>query len=287
MSLENYCFDGKRQINFNELPTNSKKDRVEKNQILEKTAENLKKIEVLQDRLYAYGKESLVIILQAMDAAGKDSTIKHVMSGLNPQGVDVHSFKQPSNEELSHDFLWRAVKALPSRGKMAIFNRSYYEDVLIVKVHELYKNYRMASRCLEEADFFQKRYLHIRNFEEYLYDNSYRVIKIFLNVSKEEQKKRFLDRINIKSKNWKFSDSDIRERKLWDDYMEAYTDAINHTAAKHAPWYVFPADQKWYTRYLVSEAVLAALEEINPDYPSLDNEDTAKLLHCKELLEQE
>lgn len=287
MSLENYCFDGKKQINFNELPTNSKKDRVEKSQILEKTAENLKKIEVLQDRLYAYGKESLVIILQAMDAAGKDSTIKHVMSGLNPQGVDVHSFKQPSSEELSHDFLWRAVKALPSRGKMAIFNRSYYEDVLIVKIHELYKNYQMASRCLEEADFFQKRYQHIRNFEEYLYDNSYRVIKIFLNVSKEEQKKRFLDRINIKSKNWKFSDSDIRERKLWDDYMEAYTDAINHTAAKHAPWYVFPADQKWYTRYLVSEAVLAALEEINPDYPSLDNEDTAKLLHCKELLEQE
>ncbi len=274
--LKKYCFDGSRKLNLKELPTNSKEDKADKAEILKKTAKNQEKIFALQDRLYADGKEGLLIVLQARDAAGKDSTIRHVMSGVNPQGVQVYSYKQPSKEELAHDYLWRCNINLPRRGMIAIFNRSYYEDVLVVKVHKLYHTYQMAKRCLDEKTFILKRYKQIRNYEEYLYDNSYRIVKIFLNVSADTQKKRFLERIDLPEKNWKFSGSDMSERELWREYNEAYEEAINATATKEAPWYVIPADQKWYSRYLVSEAILDVLEKISPKYPKLSQNDIEK-----------
>lgn len=283
MELKEFRFNGDEQCDIRKMPTNCKIDKSKKEEIIRKTNENQMKIDALQDRLYADSKESLVIIIQALDAAGKDSTIKHVMSGINPQGIDVYSFKQPTSEELAHDFLWRASKVMPRRGKMAIFNRSYYEDVLVVKVHELQKTYKMAERCLKK-DFFNKRYKHIRHYEEYLYDNSYRIVKIFLNVSKGEQKKRFLERIEIPEKNWKFSESDLKERALWEDYMEAFNTAINETATSVAPWYVIPADQKWYTRYLVSEIMLDALKKIDPQYPEVSEEMRAAMVEAKKEL---
>lgn len=284
MALHEYCVDGNKHVDIEKLPTDGKKDNIKKEdkpEILKKTAKNLARIEALQDELYADGQEGIVIVLQAMDAAGKDSTIKHVMSGVNPQGVSVTSFKQPSSEELAHDYLWRVNKALPRRGQMAIFNRSYYEDVLVVKVHQLQKNYNLAPRVINDDDFFQKRYKQIRNYEEYLYENSYRVLKIFLHVSPEEQKKRFLERIDDETKNWKFSAGDLKERSYWTQYMHAYEDAINDTASEHSPWYVLPADQKWYTRYLVSELVVQTLEACKSKYPELPQEDLDSLAACK------
>lgn len=276
-NLKKYRFDGNRRLKLEQMPTDSRKDDVKKKEIVEKTQENQKKIFELQDKLYAEGKEGLLIILQARDAAGKDSTIRHVMAGVNPQGVQVYSYKQPSKEELAHDYLWRCIQNLPRRGMMAIFNRSYYEDVLVVRVHKLYKTYRMADRCLDEEVFIKKRYRHIRHFEGYLYDNSYRVVKIFLNVSADKQKERFLERLDLPEKNWKFSESDIPERELWEEYAEAYEDAINATATPESPWYVIPADQKWYSRYLVSEAILDALKKINPKYPELSEREKEKI----------
>lgn len=252
-----------------------------------KQKKNQEKIFALQDKLYADAKEGLIIILQARDAAGKDSTIRHVMGGINPQGVQVFSYKQPSKDELAHDYLWRCVTNLPKRGMIAIFNRSYYEDVLVVKVHELYKGYHMAERCLNPDTIIENRYRQIRHFEEYLYDNSYRVVKILLNVSKEKQKQRFLERIDLPEKNWKFSQSDMAERALWDQYDDAYECAVNATATKENPWYVIPADQKWYSRYLVSEIILDVLQKIDPQYPTLSQEEAEKLPQYKEMLQNE
>lgn len=250
---------------------------------------NIARCAELQDALYADGREGIVIVLQAMDAAGKDSTIKHVMSGMNPQGVSVTSFKQPSKEELAHDYLWRAVRALPERGRIAIFNRSYYEDVLVVDVHDMYKGYRMASRCIDESEetFFKKRYRQINGFEEYLYENGFRVVKIFLNVSKETQKERFLARIDDETKNWKFSASDLKERAYWDEYMKTYQSVIRATSTKHSPWYVVPADKKWYARYLVSQILLDTLEACRPQYPELPRADRENLAACRASLEAE
>lgn len=282
--LKKYRFDGSKKLDLKKLPTNSKKDKVEKEKILEMTARNQEQIFALQDKLYAEGKEGLLIVLQARDAAGKDSTIRHVMGGINPQGVQVYSYKQPSKEELAHDYLWRCMQNLPRRGMIAIFNRSYYEDVLVVRVRKLYKNYKMADRCVREKTFITKRYQHIRNFEEYLYDESYRIVKIFLNVSEEKQRERFLERINVKEKNWKFSSSDMAERELWANYDMAYEDAINETATPEAPWYVIPADQKWYSRYLVSEAILETLEKMAPEYPKIPKEEAEKFPEYKAIL---
>ncbi len=289
MKASKYCFDGKKKLNLDELSTDGKKDKVKKDDILKKTEANQEKIAALQERLYADGREGLILILQAIDAAGKDSTIKHVMSGVNPQGVDVISFKAPNSEELSHDFLWRVNKNLPQRGKIGIFNRSHYEDVLVVQVHKMNRNYHMAERVVGQKDdvFFKKRYAHIRNYEEYLYDNSYRVVKIFLNVSKEEQKQRFLDRIDTPEKNWKFDAGDLKERALWDEYHKVFEEVINETATKECPWYVLPADRKWYTRYLVSEILLKTLEDIDPQYPAVSDEEKAELAACRETLMNE
>lgn len=280
--LKSYVVKGDSKIKLKNFATKPD-DSVNKEKIIKKTNANLERMEAFQDRLYSEGREGLVLIFQAMDAAGKDSTIKNVMSGLNPQGIDVFSFKQPSAEELSHDFLWRASKNFPVRGKMAIFNRSYYEDVLVVRVHKLYENLKLPERC-KHGDIIGKRYEDIKNFEKYQYNNGYRIIKFFLNVSKEEQKKRFLERIDLKIKNWKYSESDVKERAYWNEYMKAYEDAINATATKNSPWYVIPADKKWFTRYLVSEAIVDVFKKIAPQYPVLPQAAQDNLQKDKELL---
>ena len=288
MKLEDCRFCGKGTFKLADYPTSAKVDKKEgRPQVEELMKANIERMVELQDKLYAQGTEGLVIMIQAMDAAGKDGTIKHVMSGLNPQGVEVYSFKQPSKEELAHDYLWRAVRHLPKRGYIGLFNRSYYEDVLVVRVHELWKRYAMPRRCLDmgEKDFFEQRYRQIVNFEDFLYENGYRLVKIFLNLSLDEQKERFLARIDEPAKNWKFSAGDLDERDLWPQYMKAFEDAIGATSTERNPWYVIPADQKFFARYLVSEAVVAALEACDPDYPKLSEEDLAALEACRARLE--
>ncbi len=289
MKADAYRFDGSKSCKVEDLPTDGKKENLNKDEILAKTEKNLTEMAALQDALYADGREGVVFILQALDAAGKDSTVKHVMSGMNPQGVVVHSFKQPSAVELAHDYLWRVNNCLPERGKIAIFNRSYYEDVLVVQVHDLQKNYKMPEHCLNDGkeEFFKKRYRQIRSFEEYLYENGYRVVKIFLHVSKGEQKKRFLERIDDPNKNWKFSSSDLKERALFDQYCKTFDEVIDATATEHSPWYALPADQKWYTRYLVSEIVVDTLKKCKPAYPHLSPDAEKALADCRTQLESE
>ena len=221
----------------------------------------------LQDKLYAQDKWAILLILQAMDAAGKDSVIKHVMSGVNPQGCEVHSFKQPSAEELDHDFMWRAAKNVPERGRIGIFNRSYYEEVLIVRVHKHLLERQSIPASLVTKNIWDERFADINAYEHYLARNGVVIRKFFLNVSKDEQKKRFLDRLEEPEKNWKFSDADVAQRERWHDYMAAYEEMIQHTATPHAPWYVVPADKKWYTRLVVAEAIIHAMEGLNLRYP--------------------
>lgn len=289
MKADRYRFDGSHPCDLRALPCDGKQDDLDKEKILAKTARNLEEMAALQDALYADGREGLIFVLQALDAAGKDSTIKHVMGGLNPQGVRVTSFKQPNSEELSHDFLWRVHKALPPRGSIAIFNRSYYEDVLVVQVHDLQKTYKMPPRTLEgsKKEFFQKRYRQIRHYEQYLYENGYRIVKIFLHVSKEEQKKRFLQRIDNPAKNWKFSLSDVKERAHFAEYLDTFQEVIDATATPESPWYALPADQKWYTRYLVSEIVVDSLRQCCHQYPRLREDALAELKDCRTQLEAE
>ena len=258
----------------------------DKKEAMEHMEKNLQKMAEYQDKLYAEGREALLVIVQAMDAAGKDGTIKHIFTVFNPAGVNVYSYKTPTKEELAHDFLWRTIKNLPERGKIAIFNRSYYEDVLVGKVHKLYESQVMPERFFK-GDVIKRRYEEINNFEKYINDNGIRVLKFFLNESKEEQKKRFLERIDDESKNWKFSQADITERGYWEDYMEAYESAINNTSTEYAPWYVIPADKKWYARTLISEIVCDALKEIDPKYPNLGDESKASLADCRRMLMEE
>jgi len=240
-----------------------------------------------QDKLYAQNTHALLIIFQAMDAAGKDSAIKHVMSGLNPQGCQVYSFKAPSAEELDHDYLWRNVNALPERGRMGIFNRSYYEEVLVVRVHpELLERQRLPAE-VRTQEIWKSRFDAINHFENYLVANGIVVVKFFLNVSKQEQKKRFLERIDQPEKNWKFSTADAKERDFWDDYMNAYEEVFAHTSTKWAPWYIIPADHKWFTRLAVAAAIVATMQEINPQYPRMNQAQRKELLKAKELLLKE
>jgi PPK2 family polyphosphate:nucleotide phosphotransferase len=240
-----------------------------------------------QDRLYAQDRWSLLLVFQAMDAAGKDGVIKHVMSGVNPQGCQVHSFKAPSAEELDHDFLWRCTTRLPERGRIGIFNRSYYEEVLVVRVHpELLAKQRLPPALVDE-DIWSKRLKDIRRFERYLGRNGTVVRKFFLNVSREEQKKRFLARLDDPDKHWKFSAADVRERGHWDAYMKAYEDAIRATATKTAPWYVVPADRKWVTRLVVAAAVIDAMESLELTYPAVTETQKKELAVARAHLESE
>jgi PPK2 family polyphosphate:nucleotide phosphotransferase len=235
----------------------------------------------LQELLYAQDQWAVLLIFQAMDAAGKDGAIKHVMSGINPQGCQVYSFKAPTSEDLDHDYLWRCMKHLPERGRIGIFNRSYYEEVLVVRVHPEFLENQKLPRKLITKDIWQERYEDIRNFEHYLTRNGVIIRKFFLHVSKKEQKKRFLERLEKPEKHWKFSDADVKERGFWGQYMEAYEDMIRHTATKHAPWYVVPADNKWFTRVVVAAAVIEALADLNLKFPEVNQEKLKELAAAK------
>jgi PPK2 family polyphosphate:nucleotide phosphotransferase len=239
----------------------------------------------LQDKLYAQDRWGLLLILQGMDAAGKDGTVKHVMSGVNPQGCDVHSFKSPSAEELSHGYLWRTSRVLPARGHIGIFNRSYYEEVLVVRVHpDLLAAQRLPEACVSR-DIWKERFADISCFERYATRNGIAIRKIFLHMSKAEQKRRFLARLDLPQKNWKFSAADARERGFWDDYQSAYEDMIRHTASKHAPWIVVPADNKWFSRLVVSSVVVHALDDMKLAYPEVTPQKRRELLAARRELE--
>jgi PPK2 family polyphosphate:nucleotide phosphotransferase len=238
----------------------------------------------MQDILYAQDKWSLLLVFQAMDAAGKDGAIKHVMSGVNPQGCQVSSFKAPSSEDLDHDFLWRCQKHLPERGRIGIFNRSYYEEVLVVRVHEAILKSQKLPKELITKDIWEERFQDIRNFEKYLNRNGTIVIKFFLNVSKKEQKKRFIERVDDSDKNWKFSAADAKERGYWDDYMHAYQELIKNTSTKKSPWYVIPADNKSYARIAIASAIITALDEMDLEYPKVSAEKIAELNAVKQAL---
>ena len=251
-----------------------KLDKGEASELLQQSREWLAQE---QDMLYAQDRWSLLLVFQAMDAAGKDSTIKHVMSGVNPQGCQVFSFKQPSQEELSHDFMWRCSKRLPERGRIGIFNRSYYEEVLIPRVHqEILKKQKIPERLVGKH-IWDERLADIAHFEDYLTRQGVIILKFFLHLSRDEQKKRFMKRLDTPEKNWKFSASDVHERKFWDDYMRAYQEAIRATASKHAPWLVVPADNKWFTRLVVAAAIVETVEQLDLTYPKVDAEKKKEL----------
>jgi PPK2 family polyphosphate:nucleotide phosphotransferase len=258
------------------------KDRAER--LLNEGTERLRD---LQSKLYANDQWALLVILQAMDAAGKDSLIEHVMSGVNPQGCQVYAFKAPSTEELNHDYLWRTAKRLPERGQIGIFNRSYYEEVLVVRVHPEMLEKQHIPSSLVTKHIWRERFEDMNNFERYLTRNGIAIRKFFLNVSREEQKKRFLKRLEEPDKNWKFSIDDIAERERWDDYMHAYEDMIRHTSTPHAPWYVLPADNKWYTRLIAAEAIVEALEDLKLSYPKVDKEKRKELRKVEAILRKE
>jgi PPK2 family polyphosphate:nucleotide phosphotransferase len=247
-------------------------------------AEGIDRLSDLQQRLYASDGWSMLIVLQAMDAAGKDSLIKHVMTGLNPQGVEVHSFKQPSAEELAHDFLWRISQRLPASGRIGIFNRSHYEEVLTVRVHREHLDAQRLPPALDGKNIWRDRFDDIRAFERHLARNGTVILKFFLNISQAEQRRRFLDRIEQPGKRWKFSMNDVIERKLWPKYMDAYEDLIRETSRDEAPWYVVPADNKWFTRLVVAAAIVDALDGLKLEYPKVDGKALAELHKARKAL---
>lgn len=262
-----------------------------KEEIKERAKELLKKsrknLTACQDLLYADNRYAVLVILQAMDAAGKDSAIKHVMSGVNPQGCQVYSFKKPSAEELEHDFLWRCLKCLPERGRIGIFNRSYYEEVLVVKVHPDLLEHQRLPPGKRGKSFWEARYEDINTFERHLVRNGTVILKFFLHVSKKEQKQRFLERLERPEKNWKFSPDDLAERKCWDQYMEAYEEALNATSTDWAPWYVVPADHKWVTRTVVADILCSTLDSLGLSYPEVTEEEQKALAAARDMLVKE
>src|SRR5216683_4458362 len=282
--IEPYCItkDGKFRLKDQDpADTGGLKDKQQAQGLLEKSTELLSR---MQEKLYAQDRWALLLIFQAMDAAGKDGAIKHVMSGVNPQGCQVYSFKSPSAEDLDHDYLWRCMKCLPNRGHIGIFNRSYYEEVLVVRVHPEFLAKQKLPPKLMGKQIWDDRFEDIRNFERYLTRNGVIVRKFFLHVSRKEQRKRFLERLQNPEKNWKFSDNDIKEREFWDDYMQAYEDMIRATATKHAPWYVVPADNKWFTRVVVAAAVVSTLGSLDLAYPKVGSKKLKALAAAKRAL---
>lgn len=284
--LEQYCYDGSKPFSIKEASTKETSLCSDKEEALEQMEKNNARMDELQAKLYAAKKEGVIFLFQAMDAAGKDGTIRSVLTCLSPHGVHEAAFKAPSSDELAHDFLWRIVKQVPAKGEIAIFNRSQYEDVLIGKVRELYRKQAHADR-IDEDTVMEDRYTDIRNFEKYLYRNSIRTVKIFLHVSKDEQALRFLSRIEEPEKNWKFSAGDWEERAYWDAYQKAFEDAINATATREAPWYVVPADHKWYMRYLVSEILCDTLIDMDPQYPEVTSERLAEFEKLRDSIAKE
>ncbi len=287
MSANQWRFDGARELVLKDMPTGAGAEAENKKALKKKTDENLAQVALLQEKLHAEGCEGLIVAIQARDAAGKDSLIRKVFSGLDPAALQVTSFKSPSKEELSHDYLWRINRALPPRGCIGVFNRSQYEDVLVTRVHAMEKGYRMPQRVIADPELYPRRYVQLRAWEQYLYENGYRMVKVMLNVGREEQKQRFLDRMQLPEKHYKMNLGDLEERALWDEYDAAYEDAVNATATKESPWYVLPADDKWYTRYLMSEILLTVLTEMAPAFPALDAEDEAQLPQAIEALKND
>ena len=283
---DNFMVDGKFSMKDFSTEYEGKLSKADGKKMLAKEQEKLRE---LQERLYSDGSKSILIVLQAMDVAGKDSLIKHVFGGVNPQGCTVTSFKTPNDKEYAHDFLWRHYLALPEKGKIGIFNRSHYESVLVCKVHPEYNLNEKVWKDVDDFDdeFWENRYESIRNFEKHLAENGTTIIKIFLNVSQKEQKERFLDRINEEDKNWKFSSADLAERALWKDYMNAYEEAINETSKDYAPWFVIPADNKWFTRVAAIQIIIDAMEKMNLKYPELSEKETLALEDAKKELESE
>jgi PPK2 family polyphosphate:nucleotide phosphotransferase len=281
--------DGSKSLAM--FATREKNKSIDKKSAKEALKAGIQQLRETQAKLYAHDRYSVLIIFQAMDAAGKDGTIKHVMSGVNPQGCRVNSFRAPSAQELDHDYLWRCVKVLPARGMIGIFNRSYYEEVLVVRVHPAMlagqKIVGIAEKGPPVDDFWLRRFEEINNFERYLARNQTVVIKFFLNVSREEQKNRFLDRIEQPDKNWKFSMKDVEERQHWASYMHAYGDMLQHTSTEQAPWYVVPADQKWYMRAAVMAVLVERLSALNLNFPEISAGSQAALIEAKRLLENE
>ncbi len=291
MHIDNYKVKSENDFKLSKLETSSTFKQPEEKELKKMLLNDTEKIAALQYKLYAENRQSLLIILQGMDSSGKDSSIKHIMSGVNPQGVLVHTFKHPSDLELEHDYLWRHYQKLPERGQIAIFNRSHYENVLISKVHP---KIVLAERIpgidsIEKIDknFWAKRYKQINHFEESIAESGMRILKFFLHLSKQEQCKRFLERIENKEKHWKFSSSDIIERGYWDDYQKAYEKAIINTNTKNAPWYIIPADDKWFTHLLIGNIISEELEKMNPTFPSIDKEEEEFMLQASEKLKKE
>jgi PPK2 family polyphosphate:nucleotide phosphotransferase len=259
----------------------------DKDEARQKLEDDISRLAKYQDVLYAQDTYALLIIFQALDAAGKDSTIKHVMSGANPQGTEVSSFKEPSLEELDHDYLWRYHKAVPERGRIGIFNRSYYEEVLVVRAHpELLSAAKLPPETMEK-DIWKQRFEQINDFEHYLVRNGIAVLKFFLNVSEEEQRRRFLARLDTPEKNWKFSLSDVKERAYWNEYQKAFEAVLNRTSTRWAPWYVIPADHKWFTRVAVADIIISKLKSLNLKYPTVSKERAQELQIAREMLEKE
>jgi len=269
---------------YDPADTGGMEDKNKALKILEKSVQLLSH---LQEKLYAQDEWAVLLIFQAMDAAGKDGAIKHVMSGINPEGCDVTSFKAPSHRELNHDYLWRTHNVIPERGKIGIFNRSYYEEVLVVRVHEELLNAEHLSKEIIGKDIWQDRYQDINNFEKYLARNGVVILKFFLHLSKDEQKKRFLERLEMPEKNWKFSMDDVKERAHWKDYQKAYELMIQSTATERAPWYVIPADNKWFTRLAVAAAIIDTLDSLDPRFPEVDKEKKKELAKVREALIRE
>lgn len=277
MDIKKYRVKPNKKVDLEKFST-KKDDSYSKKEVKEEILpQNLEKMFEFQEKLYAENTRGILVVLQAMDAAGKDSLVKKVFTALNPAGCKVTSFKQPSTEELDHDYLWRITKATPAYGEVGIFNRSHYEDVLVTRVHNLVNK-------KNDDDFWEKRFEDINAFEKYLDNNGIKVVKFFLHVSKDEQKERLLDRINLEEKHWKFAASDILERENWDDYHMAYEDMLEHTSTDYAPWYVVPADNKWYTRLVVSEVMLDLFKQLDPHTPKLSKEEESQLEKWKKVL---
>lgn len=291
LDLEPFRIPPDCQVNLSTLEADWRPKGLKKSTAAKILTKDVQRLCVMQDKLYAQDAYALLVVFQAMDAAGKDGTIKHVLSGVNPQGVQVTSFKQPSVEELSHDFLWRCYKALPERGRIGIFNRSYYEETLVVRVHPEYlKAQNLPDQVLggePDKKFWRQRFCAINGMEEHLVRNGIAVVKFFLHVSHDEQRRRFLQRIDEPEKNWKFSASDVKERQYWDNYMAAYEDMLEHTSTEHAPWYVVPADRKWVTRLIVMRVILETLKGLKLEYPKLDKARLADLQSMRKELEGE
>jgi len=283
--LERYRVEDGRKFRLKDIDPRDTWRIKSKEQTLAYLQTGIRLLADLQEKLYAQDKWGVLLVFQAMDAAGKDGAIKHVMSGINPQGCQVFSFKAPSSEDLDHDFLWRTTKALPERGRIGIFNRSYYEETLVVRVHpELLARQKLPPKLVTK-NIWKERFEDINSFETYMSRNGYLIRKFFLHVSKNEQRDRFLERLTLPDKNWKFSMADAAEREHWDDYMRAYEDMIQHTATKHAPWYVVPADRKWFTRLVVAAAIFDALDSLNLKYPKVDEAKKKELEAARVVLE--